>query len=201
MLKIIVTTLFSFIMCVNCYAQPIQVTIDPNQLPKEIVEQIQKQNTQYSQIKEIITDDSFVKIAETITNTIKTIAKDLNIEINNFATSPVGLMICGLIIWSYFGKEFFNVLFSCIIYFGLFIPILTFMYYQISLRTCCPKINKIKVEEIDPDNNSIKKTYTKYEYAYLFDVEKYDSNELTLWKVVLLVSFLGISIISAVNIF
>ena len=85
-------------------------------------------------------------ISSEISKSIKEIAQNLNIEVNNFAKTPVGIMTFGLLIWHYAGQTVISSIFGFVTGFMIWI-IGTFLILYIARRTfLASKFPKIKYD-------------------------------------------------------
>lgn len=63
-------------------------------------------------IPDVVEMEKYVSVGEQIGKALATTAKELGIEVNNFATTPVGMIAIFLIVWHFFGTMMVHLAFG-----------------------------------------------------------------------------------------
>lgn len=118
----------------------------------------------------------WVGLGEQIGKALGASARELNVTVNEFASTPVGLLTCGLIVWKVVGRELVQVVVGAV--FALFGTLIWIYLYR---RMCL--IRSVKVED------KIK----TYEYYSADDMKNDNLFWLRFWMIVLFLVIVGIS--------
>lgn len=187
--RIIIYTFLILSLSSTCYAQ--------NQLTQEQIQQINKiinpqnnNNVNINNIKEMLNDESnLTKLkngAKVFADLLKDVCQTLNVEVNSFAKSPVGLFIIVLTALHYLGGSL-----SCMVM--LFINL--FIFLPIWIYTFTRFYNR---KEIIIDKE--KKTKTINQVQYHFNTN--DARQLcAFFQIVGIAVIVIIAIVSCTNMF
>ena len=63
-------------------------------------------------IPDVVEMEKYVSVGEQIGKALATTAKELGIEVNNFASTPVGMIAIFLIVWHFFGNMVVHLIFG-----------------------------------------------------------------------------------------
>lgn len=149
LITIVLLTFSSFTFALECSH------INQMDLPKEAKVTLQKQCLDMSLKKDqpvlpsvdTLTTDNVEEFTEkadvvvtSVSKLIKSTAKDLNVAVNEFVTTPVGIMTSGIIVYHYLGKDF-------IVWFKDFLILTAFL---IIANILCVRFRKsIKIESVE----------------------------------------------------
>ena len=75
--------------------------------------------------------DEWVVLGEKFGMMLGGAAKELGIAANEFATSPLGMVTMGVIIWNYAGDDLYGFILG-MLWLGIMIPVWTFLFFKIA---------------------------------------------------------------------
>ena len=179
------------------------VTIDLSDLSdstrNQVYEMIKEKKEKAEKTIEVVKDvtpekmQTYASVAKEISTAIKEIASNLNIEVNNFAKTPVGYMSFGLLIWHYAGQTIVANTLEAVGGSIFWIVLLCVLNY-VSKRT----IFKTKVERVIYADDG--KTIKEKTYDLVSNFER-GSEAYGFWVVALIIAFAGGTLLSLMIIF
>ena len=84
-------------------------------------------------IPDVVEMEKYVSVGEQIGKALATTAKELGIEVNNFATTPVGMIAIFLIVWHFFGAMMLHLAFGSV-WFVTMVPLWVYFFKRIAMN-------------------------------------------------------------------
>jgi hypothetical protein len=135
--------------------------VAPNDLTPDQKAQIALQAAQFANQNKTIVNTTpeqvkqWADVADALANGIGKTAHSLNVEVNEFIKSPVGIMTAVMLFWNYMGKDFLGIIFGTG-WLAVSLPIWLFFFWK--------SINKTETEEHGSGENKQSVTTKTLEY-------------------------------------
>lgn len=185
-LFVVLAMVFAMIFCSGAFAQV--VTVDLSKLDSQSRNSVIDANQKVAESPALTVEnlDKFKAYGIVISTTLKEVCQTLNIEVNNFIKTPVGILTTGLIVYKIIGKDIIHAVYVICLCTFLFALLLTsFFIFHIPKKTQETVANKA---------DTATKTSIKYIQRYEFS-----SDEAKLVSVIAhIVGFAAVVIIALV---
>lgn len=95
--------------------------------------QLRKDALETPVIPDVIEMEKYVSVGEQIGKALASTAKELGVEVNNFATTPVGMIAIFLIVWHFFGVMMVHLMFGGA-WFITMVPIWIYFFKRLVMK-------------------------------------------------------------------
>ena len=152
------------------------VTVDLSDLDSNsrnaIIKALKKQESVTDTLSKVVDPKAASEWAMAVTGAIKEVCKTLNIEVNEFVKTPVGMMVAGLIVYKVIGKDV--ILYTKNIFFGIVGWVLSMLIlYFIAKKFVLPL--KVKQEFLHRDEDGKETRETTYKFVKPYDFRSEDA--------------------------
>ncbi len=86
-----------------------------------------------STLPDVIKVEKYVSVGEQIGKALSSTARELGIEVNKFATTPVGMIAIFLIVWHFFGSMIVHLMFGSM-WFSVLIPTWIYFFKRLAMN-------------------------------------------------------------------